>query len=67
MNPSDTRLAEKPQLSGAPVSGGAPRWVTPELVADTIKTWQPYYAHPLTAGDALEILLLVANLMDVLE
>jgi hypothetical protein len=49
------------------VPSGAPGWITPELIADTIETWQPYYADLLTADDALGILLSVANLIDILE
>ena len=44
-----------------------PRWVTEELIADTISTWQPYYATRLTDDDALEILRSVGDLIDVLE
>ncbi|MCP4966498.1 MAG: hypothetical protein GY926_14865 [bacterium] len=47
--------------------GGAPSWITLELFHDTIETWQPYYEDPLTAEDALEILLSVAQLTDALE
>ena len=46
---------------------GAPSWITPELIADTIETWQPYYELDLTVNDALEILQGVGNLIDVLE
>ena len=67
MAPSDTQAKEKQQLAGIPVSSGAPRWVTPELIADTIATWQPYYSDPLTAEDAVQILLSVARLVDALE
>ena len=51
----------------ANVPPGAPGWITPELVDDTIQTWGPYYIDPLTADDALEILLSVGNLIDLLE
>jgi hypothetical protein len=45
---------------------GAPAWITPDLIADTLETWQPYYAARLTEGDALEILLAVGRLTDAL-
>ena len=64
---SDTQAKEKRQLASAPISSGASRWVTPELIADTIATWQPYYDDPLTVEDAVQILLSVAQLVDVLE
>ena len=36
---------------------GAPAWVTPDLIRDTIEAWQPYYAQDLTEGDAVRILV----------
>ena len=46
---------------------GAPSWITPELITDTLETWQPFYERDLTIDDALEILTNVGNLIDVLE
>ena len=46
---------------------GRPSWITPELIEDTLKTWQPYYGKYLTTDDALEILLTVGHLLDTLE
>lgn len=43
-----------------------PAWVTPELVARTRATWQPYYPDPLTDDDAVQMLLTVAHLYRVL-
>jgi hypothetical protein len=48
------------------VPAGAPRWVTPELLADTLRVWQPCYGS-LTSQDALAIILNVSNLFDVLR
>ncbi len=48
------------------VPAGAPRWVTPELLADTLRVWQPYYGS-LTPQDALNIIVNVGNLFDVLR
>lgn len=45
----------------------APRWVTEALIADTIRTWQPYYDTPLTEKDAIEMLVNVGQLFDMLE
>jgi len=49
-----------------PVPAGAPPWVTPELLADTVRVWQPYYGR-LTSEDALGIILNVSNLFDALR
>lgn len=45
----------------------APGWVTEALIADTIQTWQPYYDTPLTEQDAIEMLVNVGRLFDMLE
>ncbi len=45
----------------------APAWITDELIADTLKTWQPYYSRRLRRDDAIEMLLAVGNLIDCLE
>lgn len=45
---------------------GCPEWVTPELLADTIETWQPYYKETLTGEEALSIILNVARLSDTI-
>lgn len=48
------------------VPPGAPNWITPEEIEDTLRVWQPKYKQLLTAEDALEILINVRNLLDVL-
>lgn len=45
---------------------GSPKWITPEEIEDTLRVWQPRYKQLLTADDALEILINVRNLLDVL-
>ena len=45
---------------------GLPDWITPELIAETLDVWQPHYDKQLTDGDAIEILLGVAALLDVI-
>ena len=57
----------RPNLPPHAIPVGAPSWITPELVADTIETWQPYYTQDLTADDAVEILMGVGNLFKVLK
>ena len=56
-----------PPVPAIAVPAGAPRWVTPELLADTLRVWQPYYYGNLTPQDALSIIKDVANLFDVLR
>lgn len=45
---------------------GAPTWITPTLVQDTWQTFRPYYGPDMTAEDAVEILLNVGNLFELL-
>jgi predicted hotdog family 3-hydroxylacyl-ACP dehydratase len=44
---------------------GAPVWVTAELIAQTIRVWQPYYRLPLNPEDALAMILDVCRLVRV--
>ncbi|MDA8377075.1 MAG: hypothetical protein M0Z50_08460 [Planctomycetia bacterium] len=44
-----------------------PSWITPDLISETIRAWQPYYAQPLTVQDAIGILIGVGNLFSVLS
>ena len=46
---------------------GLPAWISSELIEDTIRVWQPYYEQPLTVDDAIQILLCVDRLVDVLQ
>ena len=45
---------------------GTPRWISPELIAETLQTWQPYYQEPLTPEEAVAIIKSVGRLVDVL-
>lgn len=45
---------------------GLPAWITPELIEETVKVWQPYYQSQLAAGDAVEILTSVGYLLSAL-
>ncbi len=49
------------------VPAGAPEWVTAELIADTVETWQPYYAADLTDDKSVAILQSVARLAQLLS
>ncbi len=46
---------------------GLPSWITADLISETIRAWQPYYAQPLTVQDAIGILLGVGNVFAVLS
>jgi hypothetical protein len=46
---------------------GAPVWITSDLIADTIATWQPYYGEPLTIDEAIAIIEEVGRLMESLS
>jgi hypothetical protein len=59
-------VPDAPPVPPIAVPAGAPRWVTPELLADTLRVWQPYYGN-LTPQDGLSIILNVSNLFDVLR
>ena len=60
-------LIEEPKITDYQAATGAPAWVTPELLADTIETWQPYYTERLTVADSLEILLTMSRLIDAVQ
>lgn len=44
-----------------------PAWITPDLIRDTLQTWQPHYGDALTEADAVTILQSVGRLIDALE
>jgi len=44
-----------------------PKWITPELVEDTIEVFRPYYEEELTEESAVEIIMNVGRLADALE
>ena len=52
-----------PQRTEDSVPSGAPAWITGELIVRTIDVWQPYYSEPLTADDALLILINVGQVL----
>ncbi len=61
--PRSPSLSTRPVLP--PVPPAAPVWVDGELLALTIRVWQPYYDAPLTSEDALTMLLGTARLLNV--
>lgn len=46
--------------------GRLPAWITPELIAETLRVWQPYYREELTTDGAVEILEAASGLLSVL-
>lgn len=48
------------------VPGGSPAWISPELIGDTIRIWQPYYPETLTPAIALDMLIVTGYLFDAL-
>jgi len=46
---------------------GTPAWISADLITDTIATWQPYYAEPLTIDEAIAIIEEVGRLMESLS
>lgn len=61
------RTTESPLASEGVVPPGAPSWITSELIAHTIRVWQPYYCDSLTTQDAVNMLIGVSRLMEVLS
>jgi hypothetical protein len=45
---------------------GTPAWITLELIRLTLKVWQKHYDRPLSAEDAVTIVLNAGQLFDVL-
>ena len=48
------------------VPAGTPRWITSELLADTMRVWGRYYKN-LTTDDAVAIIGNVGRLYDTLR
>lgn len=51
-----------PAGSDFSVDPALPSWITRELIAETIRVWQPYYATRLTAEDAVTVIQGVGQL-----
>ncbi|MDQ3329259.1 MAG: hypothetical protein M3552_01180 [Planctomycetota bacterium] len=65
--PSQPTEPKSDEPEAVRVPAGAPRWVTPELIAHTLRVWQPYYEIQLIPEDALEIMMGVGRLIEVLS
>lgn len=53
--------------SMATVPAGAAPWITPELIEHTLQVWQPFYVDQLIPDDALEIIMSVDRVSDLLS
>ena len=49
------------------VPAGTPDWITAELIEQTIRVWQPFYAEVVTPEEAVTMILNVGRLFDVLS
>lgn len=49
------------------VPAGTPDWITPELIEQTIRVWQPYYRATLTPEEAVTMILRVGRLFEALS
>ena len=49
------------------VPAGAPDWITAELIAETIRVWQPYYEAVLTPEEAVTMIQSVGRLYKALS
>ena len=56
-----------PTYAMANVPAGAPPWITPELIEHTLRVWQPFYESQLISEDALEIIMSVDRVSDLLS
>ena len=49
------------------VPAGTPEWITADLIEQTIRVWQPYYASVVTAEDAVTMIQAVGRLYQALS
>lgn len=63
--PKQNNRSPKPPAAAVPL--GAPAWVTAELIEHTLRVWQPFYEDQLIPEDALEIIMSVDRVSDLLS
>lgn len=61
----DCQAADSARPSTVPA--GTPDWITSELIAATIRVWQPYYKATLTPEEAVTMILDVGRLFETLS
>lgn len=64
---SKTPVTKSPTPSANQIPPGTPAWITADLIAHTLRIWQPRYSAPLTPDDAVYIILNAGRLLDVLS
>lgn len=64
---NQTAAADIGDCSPIAVPPATPAWIDLSLIERTIAVWQPYYSSPLSADDAVEMLLTVGNLLNALQ
>jgi hypothetical protein len=58
---------ERPDTAPTVPPSDTPRWITAELLAETIRVWQPRYGKSLSTDEAKQIILAVSRLGEVLK
>jgi hypothetical protein len=53
--------------SASIVPAATPDWITPHLIAETIRVWQPYYRDVLTPEEAVTMIRNVGRLYQALS
>jgi hypothetical protein len=54
-------------LAECNIPDGAPTWITPSLLADTIATWRRLSGEDISTEDAVSVLVLFSQLSDLLQ
>ena len=65
-SPSNFHSSPRPPVASR-IPPGSPDWVTSELIERTINLFQPKYDRELTADDALQMMMNVGHLFDMVE
>lgn len=60
MKPDDIEMRESDQRS----SNDRPAWITPDLVAETVRVWSSRSTTPLSEQEAVNLILHFAHLLD---
>jgi hypothetical protein len=60
MKPDDIEDIQSGQRS----SNDRPAWITPDLVAETVRVWSSRSAKPLSEQDAVALILQFGNFLD---
>jgi hypothetical protein len=58
---------ERPETAPVVPSSDIPRWITDELLTKTIRVWQPRYGKSISTDEAMQIILAVSRLGEVLK